>query len=148
MKTYQRMRPHTPDCERGEDWRDQAACRDTDPELFFVPGRSDAPASRRQVAQTKAVCAGCTARAACLNYALDSGQEYGIFGGTSAEERRRISRHLPTPQPELSRLDREQHASDDLAAGQPIRVVAAGWGLSQDRVQQLYRQVKARGVAS
>lgn len=72
------------------DWRHHAACRDEDPELFFPV--SDKGPGARQATQAKDVCARCPVRAECLNYALDNGLDYGIFGGTTETERRRLFR--------------------------------------------------------
>ena len=72
------------------DWRHLAACREEDPELFFPIGTTG-PALR-QVEQAKAVCRGCSVIDDCLTWALESGQDSGIWGGTSEEERREILR--------------------------------------------------------
>lgn len=71
-----------------EDWREQAACRDTDPDLFFPIG-STGPAVE-QIHHAKAVCASCVARDNCLEFALATNQESGIWGGTTEEERRKL----------------------------------------------------------
>jgi WhiB family redox-sensing transcriptional regulator len=71
-----------------EDWRKNAACKDTDPDLFFPVG-STGPALD-QIAAAKAVCAVCESRVQCLEFALATNQESGIWGGTSEEERRKI----------------------------------------------------------
>ena len=68
------------------DWRDRAGCRDVDPELFFPVGTSG-PALL-QVAEAKAVCRRCPVAAECLTWALDSGQDAGVWGGLSEDERR------------------------------------------------------------
>ncbi|WP_017972392.1 WhiB family transcriptional regulator [Actinopolyspora halophila] len=70
------------------DWRDRAACRDQDPELFFPVGNSGPALEQEQAA--KAVCAACPVATECLNYALGGGLTYGIYGGTSAPERRAL----------------------------------------------------------
>lgn len=72
------------------DWRDRAACRDEDPELFFPIG--DGVAAQEQIARAKAVCDRCPVRAQCLQFALSTGQDAGIWGGLSAEERRGLRR--------------------------------------------------------
>lgn len=71
-----------------DDWRDNAACRDTDPDLFFPIGTTG-PAID-QIDSAKAVCLTCEAQDACLEFALATNQESGIWGGTSEEERRRL----------------------------------------------------------
>lgn len=69
-----------------DEWRRTAACRDTDPDLFFPVGTTG-PAIE-QIDAAKAVCRRCDAQAACLEYALATNQDSGIWGGTSEEERR------------------------------------------------------------
>jgi WhiB family redox-sensing transcriptional regulator len=73
-----------------EDWRTRAACADVDSELFFPIGVTG-PAIP-QIAAAKAVCAACEVRAACLEFAIVTNQEYGVWGGTSEEERRALRR--------------------------------------------------------
>lgn len=72
------------------DWRHQSACLDEDPELFFPIGNTG-PALA-QVEQAKKVCARCVVREACLQWALDAGQDYGVWGGMSEDERRALKR--------------------------------------------------------
>jgi len=72
------------------DWRHHAACRDEDPELFFPIGTSG-PALL-QVEQAKAVCRRCPVTDGCLQWALESGQDAGVWGGMSEEERRAVKR--------------------------------------------------------
>ena len=73
-----------------DDWRDLASCRDTDPDLFFPVGTTG-PAIE-QIENAKAVCRQCEVQTQCLEYALASNQDSGIWGGTSEEERRAIRR--------------------------------------------------------
>ena len=72
------------------DWRHHAVCRDEDPELFFPIGTSG-PALL-QVEQAKAVCRRCSVTDECLQWALESGQDAGVWGGMSEEERRAVKR--------------------------------------------------------
>jgi WhiB family redox-sensing transcriptional regulator len=66
-------------------WQDQASCLGMDPDLFF-PERG---ASTREA---KAICAACPVRVDCLEYALANAEKFGIWGGLSERERRRIRR--------------------------------------------------------
>jgi WhiB family redox-sensing transcriptional regulator len=66
-------------------WQGQANCLGVDPDLFF-PERG---ASTREA---KGVCRGCVVREECLEYALVNGEKFGIWGGLSERERRRIRR--------------------------------------------------------
>ena len=72
-----------------KDWRHFALCQDLDPELFFPVG-TIGPALE-QIAEAKSICADCLVRAECLEWALSTGQEYGIWGGMSEAERRLVS---------------------------------------------------------
>jgi WhiB family redox-sensing transcriptional regulator len=72
------------------DWRAGAACRDADPELFFPDG--DSRSARAQVKTAKLICRGCPVSATCLSWALASGQEAGIWGGLTEDERHRLHR--------------------------------------------------------
>ena len=72
------------------DWRHRALCRDEDPELFFPIG-STGPAAT-QVDQAKVVCERCTVVEDCLTWALETGQENGVWGGTSEDERQALRR--------------------------------------------------------
>jgi len=71
-------------------WRSAGACLSADPDLFF-PISSTGPAER-QVARAKKICAGCSVRRECLEFALSNNQIYGIWGGTTAEDRQRERR--------------------------------------------------------
>lgn len=68
-----------------EAWHEQANCRGLDPELFF-PERGGTWEST----QAKEVCAACVVRQECLEYAVNVGERYGLWGGLSEKERRRI----------------------------------------------------------
>jgi WhiB family transcriptional regulator, redox-sensing transcriptional regulator len=72
------------------DWRHKAECRTEDPELFFPIGTSG-PALA-QIAEAKAVCRRCPVRRECLAWALASGQDAGIWGGLTEDERRALKR--------------------------------------------------------
>ena len=71
-------------------WQEGAACRDSDPDLFFPVGTKGAAVEEIEAA--KAVCATCPVSEHCLAYALETNQETGVWGGTSEEERRRLRR--------------------------------------------------------
>ncbi len=71
-------------------WRDQALCRDTDPELFFPVGTTGT--ALVQIDRARQVCGECPVRIECLDFALDTNQDSGVWGGLSEEERRVIRR--------------------------------------------------------
>ncbi|MBE1534463.1 WhiB family transcriptional regulator [Actinomadura algeriensis] len=72
------------------DWRHRAACRDVDPELFFPIGNTG-PAIL-QIEEAKQVCRRCDVSDACLRWALESGQDSGVWGGMGEDERRALKR--------------------------------------------------------
>ncbi|MEU9338271.1 WhiB family transcriptional regulator [Streptomyces sp. NPDC048290] len=67
-------------------WRELAECRFHDPDLFFPVGTSGPAAF--QTERAKAVCRTCPVREPCLRYALDEGEDSGVWGGASETERR------------------------------------------------------------
>ncbi|GAA3843571.1 WhiB family transcriptional regulator [Sphaerisporangium flaviroseum] len=72
------------------DWRHRAACRDVDPELFFPIGNTG-PALM-QIEEAKQVCHSCPVSEPCLKWAIESGQDAGVWGGLSEDERRALKR--------------------------------------------------------
>jgi WhiB family transcriptional regulator, redox-sensing transcriptional regulator len=72
------------------DWRHRAACRDESPDLFFPIGNTG-PALL-QIEDAKAVCRRCDVIDQCLQWALESGQDAGVWGGMSEDERRALKR--------------------------------------------------------
>jgi WhiB family redox-sensing transcriptional regulator len=71
-------------------WREHAVCRDTDPDLFFPVGTTGLAVAH--IAAAKAVCRTCPAQDPCLEFALQTNQQCGVWGGASEEERRIIRR--------------------------------------------------------
>ncbi len=80
------------------DWKDSSNCLGVDPDLFF-PERG---ASTREA---KEVCRGCIVREDCLEYALANGEKFGIWGGMSERERRRIRRQRALERQAAARTD-------------------------------------------
>jgi WhiB family transcriptional regulator, redox-sensing transcriptional regulator len=68
-----------------EEWQDRALCAETDPEAFF-------PEKGGSTREAKRICSGCEVRAQCLEYALAHDERFGIWGGLSERERRRLKR--------------------------------------------------------
>lgn len=77
--------------DQNEDWQHRALCAQTDPESFFPDkGGTTQPA--------KKICLTCPVRQQCLDYALDHDERWGVWGGYSERERRRLKRgHNITP---------------------------------------------------
>ena len=71
-------------------WRTNAMCRDTDPELFFPLGTTGQ--ALLQIAKAKGVCCECPVKIECLDFAMETNQDTGIWGGFSEDERRQMRR--------------------------------------------------------
>jgi WhiB family redox-sensing transcriptional regulator len=69
-------------------WREFARCRGLSPSLFF-PSEEDG----EDVAEAQRICAECPVRAQCLERALAGREQYGVWGGTTPRDRRRLLRH-------------------------------------------------------
>jgi WhiB family redox-sensing transcriptional regulator len=72
------------------DWRHEAACLEEDPELFFPIG--DTGPAALQIEEAKAVCRRCPVVETCLDWALETGQDAGVWGALSEKERRALVR--------------------------------------------------------
>lgn len=66
-------------------WQERALCSQTDPEAFF-------PEKGGSTREAKKICIGCEVRSECLEYALQNDERFGIWGGLSERERRRLKR--------------------------------------------------------
>lgn len=70
-----------------DQWQERALCAQTDPEAFF-------PEKGGSTREAKRICQGCEVRDACLEYALAHDERFGIWGGLSERERRRLKRGI------------------------------------------------------
>ena len=68
-----------------QSWQERALCAETDPEAFF-------PEKGGSTREAKKICTGCEVKAQCLEYALANDERFGIWGGLSERERRRLRR--------------------------------------------------------
>jgi WhiB family redox-sensing transcriptional regulator len=68
-----------------QSWQERALCAETDPEAFF-------PEKGGSTREAKKICSGCEVKAECLEYALGNDERFGIWGGLSERERRRLRR--------------------------------------------------------
>jgi WhiB family transcriptional regulator, redox-sensing transcriptional regulator len=107
-------------------WRDRAACRNADPDLFF-PGRGESADPARQI------CARCPVRQLCLVYALDKGITHGVWGGLAEQERR----VLRAPRQRASRRERDRVIVAADAAGYTRQEIARAFGLSRTSVSRI-----------
>jgi hypothetical protein len=107
-------------------WRELAACRGTDLEVFF-PGRGESAGPARQV------CAACPVRQPCLDYAISNRIAYGIWGGLTERERRA----LRSGWVRASRQERDQAVLAADAAGYAAAGIGRLFGLSRTSVSRL-----------
>lgn len=77
-------RPLTPE---DPQWQENALCAQTDPEAFF-------PEKGGSTREAKRICLGCEVKDDCLEYALANDERFGIWGGLSERERRRLKRGI------------------------------------------------------
>ena len=70
-----------------QDWQEQALCAQTDPEAFF-------PEKGGSTREAKRICMACGVRDECLEYALSNDERFGIWGGLSERERRKLKKRL------------------------------------------------------
>lgn len=73
--------------EEDDQWQENALCAQTDPEAFF-------PEKGGSTREAKRICMGCEVRDKCLEYALANDERFGIWGGLSERERRRLKRGI------------------------------------------------------
>ena len=97
-------------------WQERANCLGVDPDLFF-------PERGASTKEAKAVCGGCEVKSECLEYALRHGEKFGIWGGMSERERRRIRRQRALVRRGLAARLAPQTPGDRVA-GQPAGPVA------------------------
>lgn len=68
-------------------WQERGSCYGVDPEVFFPPTEEDA-------SEALSFCAGCAVKDICLAWAVQNGERYGVWGGTTEQQRRRLIRHV------------------------------------------------------
>lgn len=75
-------------------WQERGACRAVDPSWFFHPQNERGLSRLRRDRRAKTVCAACTVRLECADYAIRAREPYGVWGGLTEEERECIYRRL------------------------------------------------------
>lgn len=121
---------------RAYDWRDDAACSGMDGEIWFpvvhTPGWED------QLARAKKICAACPVRQECLEYALDTGQRAGVWGGLSEKEREELR---PLPQSQIERCwENQKWIEQQLKAGVSWREIARQVGVDHSALSRALAQ--------
>lgn len=70
-----------------DQWQERAACFGVDPDIFF-------PITEEEAGHALSFCSGCRIREECLAWALKNGERYGVWGGTTEQQRRRLQRRV------------------------------------------------------
>ena len=99
-------------------WGTNAACRNKDPELFFPVGQSKQ--AKKQAETAKDICMSCPARVPCLEWALGTGQQIGVLGGLTQEERWSLTKVTPRSQGQA--MDRCVEAREQILAWRKANV--------------------------
>ena len=109
-------------------WRELAACRGADLEVFF-PGRGESAEPARQI------CAACPVREPCLDYAISNRIVHGVWGGLSERERRA----LRSGWVRVSRRDRDRAILAAATTGRTGQAIGRTFGLSRTSVTRIVR---------
>jgi WhiB family redox-sensing transcriptional regulator len=120
-------------------WRQDAACVDTDPELFFPINEASTP-GRQAITVAKTICADCPSQAPCLEFAFTHACMYGVWGGLTATERAKVMRRgNGSPA-------RDPHRIHEIAAmsrqGLTARAIGDRLGMHREVVLRYLRQAR------
>ena len=96
-----------PDTHVDTSWMDEAACKDEPTELFFFDERIE----RKRVAEAKAICGRCPVWKKCLDYAIETPIDFGIWGGSTSRERERHRWQMRKAQERERKAKRPQNES-------------------------------------
>lgn len=148
----------TDEHEKGADWREDAACKGTDGALFFQPdGRESVSDQANRITDAKSYCDRCPVRNQCLQTALDTGEQDGIWGGLDPDERRRLKRRATRkPKPAGNRLvptraeaaAAKEQVHDLLTRGRTRAYITHITGLHQTTVARIARAYEAELTAT
>jgi len=130
--------------EEEQDWQERALCAQTDPEAFF-------PEKGGSTREAKKICGGCEVRSECLEYALAHDERFGIWGGLSERERRRLRRRALSPDdapPEPPAQVKMCRSGTHEMAGDNVRVLADGTRRCKKCVSQANARAYVRRTAT
>lgn len=96
------------------EWRAEGACLTADPDLFFPISAGHVAAG--QITQAQRICARCGVREQCLDFAMQTGEAHGIWGGTTPEERTRVRRQSAARRRRRARGPWQDGAARDIRA--------------------------------
>jgi len=126
-------------------WMRYGLCRQVDADLFFPEGRG--AAVHIQTEQAKKVCNRCPVRQRCLDWALETGQHTGVWGGTSPDERCRM-RQAPDGSQFMLCLGQQELIEQRVAEGGTHREVAEELGVGHHAVGRAWRYFESERKAA
>lgn len=97
------------------EWQERGACREADPTLFFHPQNERGLARQRRDQSAKQVCADCSVRIECADYAIRSREPYGVWGGLTEEDREQIYERIPLAVYPRLRGEGARQCADEIA---------------------------------
>lgn len=113
------------------DWEDDALCAQTDPEAFF-------PEKGGSTRDAKKICGSCEVRTRCLEYALEHNQQFGIWGGLSERERRKLRKAAPiTTVPDSAAEARRRAVAEMTAQGFSLESIADSLEITKRHVSRI-----------
>jgi WhiB family redox-sensing transcriptional regulator len=119
-----------------EEWRARAVCAQTDPEVFF-------PEHGSSTAAAKKICASCHVRSECLTYALENGENFGVWGGLSSQERKAL-RPGAVPGPgTAARQQRDREVLELRKYGRKASSIARTTGVNERTVHRIITRADA-----
>lgn len=86
------------------EWQQKGACVDVDTELFYLPYNARGEAKRLQEAEAKAVCVTCPVREQCLEFALATEEQFGVWGGMTEDERAALLKKIKRNKLKMARV--------------------------------------------
>lgn len=119
-----------------DEWQEQAACREVDPDLFFPVAHTYG--WRKQTAAAKKVCSRCPVQPACLEWALETGQRAGVWGGLAEGERLSLSRERQSSTQVC--LDQQVWIERQLAKNRSQKSIARELGVDSAALSRVVRQ--------
>jgi WhiB family redox-sensing transcriptional regulator len=126
-------------------WMQDGLCRQVDADLFFPEGRG--AAIHHKTEQAKKVCNRCPVKQRCLDWALETGQHSGVWGGTAPDERRGI-RPVPDGSQFLLCLGQQEFIERRVAEGGTHRQVAEELGVGHHAVGRAWRYFESEREAA
>ena len=128
------------------DW-DYALCSQTDPDLFFAESKGGQ--ARQETEQAKRICDRCPIRSACLEWALETGQTAGVWGGLDETERRSMFRLRADRGASYERCVAEQEFIERrVDEGASYRTIGEELGVGHDAVGKAWRFFQAERAAA